>query len=147
MMLSDMARTSSAVVDDLVRDFLERECVGVLATTVEGRVRQSVVYYVLDGDRLLVSTVADRGKARDVERTGRASMCVLGHARPFPSVTIEGAARIVRENVSEPTARIASVIRGEPADPVAEDVLANVGRVILEIDIDRVYGASYLAES
>ena len=39
----------------------------------DGRPRQSLVYYVRDGDRLLISTLADRLKARDVraDRAGR----------------------------------------------------------------------------
>jgi hypothetical protein len=108
-------------------------------------VRQTLVYYVLDGDRILISTEGRRGKARDVARTGWASFCVFAHARPFASVTVEGPARVLRENVGEPTARILEKIRGE-RPPLAPDdaALARQDRVILEITIERVYGASYL---
>jgi hypothetical protein len=73
-----------------LRSFLEEEPVGVVGTTrTDGSVRQSVAYLVLDDDRVLISTESKRAKARDVQRTGRASYCVLGHEQPFPSVTVE----------------------------------------------------------
>jgi hypothetical protein len=51
--------------------FLDAQLVGVLATRPDaGRVRQSVVYYVRDADRLLISTEAGRLKATDVRKTG-----------------------------------------------------------------------------
>jgi len=42
----------------------------------------SVVYYVMDGDDLLVSTMAGRGKAKAVRRNGRVSLCVLDEQWP-----------------------------------------------------------------
>jgi general stress protein 26 len=54
-----------------LEDLLDSQRVGVLATIAgDGKPRQSVVYCVRDGDRLLISTVADRQKARDVRRSG-----------------------------------------------------------------------------
>lgn len=59
-----------------VRKFLEHGDVGTLSTVRrDGRVRQTLVYYVLDGDRILVSTEAKRGKSRDIARGGWASFC------------------------------------------------------------------------
>jgi hypothetical protein len=45
-------------------------------------IRQSVVYFALDGDRLLISTEPGRAKAKDVQHTGHASLCVIGAAAP-----------------------------------------------------------------
>lgn len=42
----------------------------------------SVVYYVMDGDEILVSTMAKRGKARAVRRDSRISLCVLDEKWP-----------------------------------------------------------------
>ncbi|MGQ0802781.1 MAG: TIGR03618 family F420-dependent PPOX class oxidoreductase [Actinomycetota bacterium] len=129
-----------------VRAFLAQQQAGVLGTTrPDGSVRQSVVYHVLEDDRVLISTESKRAKAGDVQRTGRASYCVLGPEKPFPSVTVEGPARIVTEGVGEPTTRIFEVISGTaPAEPLEDEDLAAVDRVILELTIERVYGASYL---
>jgi PPOX class probable F420-dependent enzyme len=135
-----------ALTDDL-RAFLDREPVGVLATiAADGRPRQSLVYFARDGDRLVISTLADRLKARDVNRTGWASLSVMGHERPFPSATFSGAAEILTENIGAPTARIAQRVTGEaqPPAPMSDETLAQAGRVILAISIDRVSAASYI---
>ncbi|MFX6857601.1 pyridoxamine 5'-phosphate oxidase family protein, partial [Acinetobacter baumannii] len=59
-----------------LKAFLDAQPVGVLATLASnGRPRQSLVYFARDGERLLISTLADRLKARDVNRTGWASLC------------------------------------------------------------------------
>jgi len=133
-------------MDDRIGDFLDDVPVGVLATIrPDGGVRQSTVYFVRDGDRILISTESKRQKARDVERTGRASLCVQGPAKPYPCVTVEGDARIRTQGIGEPTARLIERIAGAPVDEIQTDeTLAAVDRVILEITVDRAYGASYL---
>lgn len=130
---------------DDVREFLTSTPAGVLATVrPDGTVRQSVVYHLLEGDTVQVSTLAGRGKARDVERTGRASLCVVGPELPYPSVTVEGAATIRREDIGETTNRIFRVFRGPDFEAMSDEQLAEMGRVLIEICIDRHYGASYL---
>ena len=118
-----------------LRSFIAEEPVGVLGTTrADGSVRQSVVYHVLDGDRVLISTESKRAKAHDVQRTGRASYCVLGHEQPFPSVTVEGPARILTEGIGEPTTQIFAKISGAtPEKRLTDDDLVAVDRVILEL--------------
>ena len=131
-----------------VRRFLEQQRIGVLATTrADGSFRQTVVNHVMDGDRVLISTEGKRAKARDVRRTGRASYCVLGHEKPFPSVTVEGPARILTTGIAEATTRIFESITGEkPADPLTDEILAGVDRVILELTVEHVYGVSHMEE-
>jgi PPOX class probable F420-dependent enzyme len=133
-------------MEDAVAQFLDQIPVGVIATIrKDGKPRQSTVYFLRERDRILVSTESRRGKARDVERTGFASMCVQGVEKPFPCVTVEGPARILREDVGEPTARIVARILGTPVgEAQTDEALAAVDRVILELTIDRTYGASYL---
>lgn len=135
----------AGALTDRVRAFLDEHPVGVLATQrPDGSARQSVVYHVIDGDRILISTEATRAKARDVVRTGRASYCVLGHEKPFPSVTVEGPARILTEGIGETTARLFGRISGQaPAEPPSDEALAEMGRVILELTVDHVYGVAH----
>ncbi|GAA4088917.1 TIGR03618 family F420-dependent PPOX class oxidoreductase [Nonomuraea soli] len=136
------------MIEQHVRDFLDRQAAGVLATVrPDGTARQSVVYFALDGERLLVSTEPRRAKALDVRRTGRASLCVAGAAAPYPSVTLEGPARIRTEGIGADTARVWSRIGGRPVDAMADADLAAMDRVILEIAVERVYGASYLKDT
>ncbi len=130
-----------------LRKFLDEGTVGVIATpTARGLPRQSLVYYVRDGDRLLVSTLADRVKARDVRRFGWASLCVMGHERPYPSATFSGSAEILTENIGAPTAKIAQRMSGtpEPPEPMSDDALAAAGRVVISITVERVSGAAHI---
>jgi PPOX class probable F420-dependent enzyme len=135
-----------SAVPPAVRAFVERQPVGVLATyRTDGSVRQSVVYHLLDGDRILVSTEGKRFKAADVRRNGRASYCVLGHEKPFPCVTLEGPARIVTEGAGADTSRLFDLIFGpRDAPPFTDEEAAAMDRVILEITVERVYGARYV---
>lgn len=135
------------VLTDEVRDFLDSQRVGVLATVAEdGRPRQSVVYFARDGERLLISTLSKRGKARHVQRTGWASICVRGDEQPYPSATIAGTAEILREGIGPATARIMQRITAtdEPPEHQTDEALAALDRVVLSIAIERVGPVSYL---
>jgi PPOX class probable F420-dependent enzyme len=129
-------------------DFLDGQPVGVLATaSARGGPRQSLVYFARDGDRLLISTLSDRLKARDVRRGGWASLCVMGHEPPYPSATFSGSAEIVTRNIGRSTAAIMQRITraAEPPEPLSDEALAEVGRVILAITVERVTAANYIA--
>lgn len=128
-------------------EFLDAHRVGVLATVDQADMpRQSVVYYVRDGERLLISTESKRLKARDVKRSGWASLCVLGHERPYPSAVFSGPAEIVAEDIGPATAAIMQRIAGtpEPPPPESDEALAAIDRVILAITIQAVSAVNYL---
>ena len=135
------------VLTDTLREFLDAHRVGVLATTAaDGRPRQSVAYYVRDGDRLLISTLSARLKARDVRRRGWSSLCVLGHEQPYPSAAFSGRAEILTEDIGASTAAIMQRIAGtpEPPEPQSDEALAAVDRVVLAISVERVSAANYI---
>lgn len=121
---------------------------GVIATRGrDGYPRQSVVYYARDGERLLVSTLASRAKARDVEANGWASLSVSGPERPHPSATFSGPATILTEGIGPATALVMQRITGsdEPTPvPMTDEALGEAGRVLLVIEVDRVAAATYL---
>jgi PPOX class probable F420-dependent enzyme len=128
-------------------EFLDAHRVGVLATVDDRAMpRQSVVYYVRDGERLLISTESKRLKARDVRRSGWASLCVLGHERPHPSAVFSGRAEILTENIGPASAAIMQRIAGlpEPPAPKSDAELAAMDRVILAITIEAVNAVNYL---
>ena len=131
-----------------LREFLDSNPVGVLATLAsDGKPRQSLVYFAREGDRLLISTLTDRLKARDTRRSGWASLCVMGHEPPYPSATFSGTAEILTEDIGPPTAKIMQRIAqtAEPPEPMTDDALAEAGRVVLAIHVDRVSAASYIS--
>jgi nitroimidazol reductase NimA-like FMN-containing flavoprotein (pyridoxamine 5'-phosphate oxidase superfamily) len=128
-------------------EFLDAHRVGVLATVDDVAMpRQSVVYYVRDEERLLISTESKRLKARDVSRSGWASLCVLGHERPYPSAVFSGPAEILTEDIGPATAAIMQRIGDLPEPPEAQsdEALAAVDRVILAITIQAVSAVNYL---
>ena len=141
--------TSVGGLTDQLREFLDAHRVGVLATaSKEGKARQSVVYYVRDADRLLISTMSGRLKAKDVQRTGWASLSVRADEQPYPSATFSGPAEILTESIGQPTARIMQRIAGmdEPPDPQSDEALAEIDRVILAITVDRVSAVTHMGE-
>ena len=87
-------------------------------------------------------------KARDVRRSGWASLCVMGHEPPYPSAAFSGPAEILTQGIGAPTAMIVQRMTGaaEPQEPMTDEALAEVGRVILAITIERVSAASYIPE-
>ena len=130
-----------------LREFLDAHRVGVLATTAEdGRPRQSLVYYARDGEHLVLSTLAQRLKAKDVERSGWASLCVMGHEPPYPSAVFSGHAEILTQNIGAATAAVMQKITGsaELPEPQSDDALAAVGRVVMKIAIEQVSAVNYI---
>jgi PPOX class probable F420-dependent enzyme len=54
----------------------------------------TVVYYVLDGDDLLISTMAARGKALAVKRNPKVSLCILDEQWPLTYLQVYGEATL-----------------------------------------------------
>ncbi|HET8905848.1 MAG TPA: PPOX class F420-dependent oxidoreductase [Ktedonobacterales bacterium] len=83
-----------------VRAFIEQPRFGVLATINEnGTPQQSVVWYDLVGNDILMNTRFDRVKDKNLRRDARASLCV---ADGYRYVTLEGEVEI---NDDQPTAQ------------------------------------------
>jgi PPOX class probable F420-dependent enzyme len=98
----------------------------------------SVVYYIpTDGDELLVSTMALRGKARAVARDGKVSLCVLDERWPFAYLQVYADATIERDPdlVVDVMMAVGGRMSGEPlpeeARPVVAAMAAEEGRVVL----------------
>jgi hypothetical protein len=85
----------------------------------------SIVYYVMDGDDILVSTMAARGKAKAVARNPKVSLAVLDEQWPPTYLLVYGDARIETdlEAVTDLSMRIAGVMAGVP---MPEEVRAGV---------------------
>ncbi len=54
----------------------------------------SVVYYVMDGNDILISTMEGRGKAKVVRRNPKISLCVLDEKWPLTYLLVYGEATI-----------------------------------------------------
>ncbi len=122
-----------------------REFVGKHRTAVFGTSRksdgpaQSIVYYVTDGDDLLVSTMGGRAKAKSVERNVKVSLCVLDEQWPPTYLVVYCDAKIEREPkaVVDLMLRIAGVMAGkempESVRPLIEEGAKREGRVVVRL--------------
>ena len=54
----------------------------------------SVVYYVMDGNDILISTMEGRGKAKAVRRNSKVSLCILDEHWPLTYLQVYGDAAI-----------------------------------------------------
>ncbi|MDX6313099.1 MAG: hypothetical protein QOF44_2563 [Streptomyces sp.] len=99
----------------------------------------TVVYYVVDGDDILVSTMAARAKARAVERNQKVSLCVLDEQWPPTYVQVSCNAKVVTDpdaNV-DLAMRIAGVMAGSPMPedvrPIIAEGVSKENRVVLRL--------------
>src|SRR5437762_12223094 len=76
----------------------------------------SVVYYVMDGEDILVSTMLERGKAKAVLRNSKVSLCVLDEKWPLTYLQVYCDAVIERdiEAATDLLMRIAGLMAGQP---------------------------------
>lgn len=66
-----------AALSDPVRRFLDEPRFGVLATTnADGTPQQTVMWYLRDGDHIVMNTARGRRKDRNLLRDCRASLCI-----------------------------------------------------------------------
>jgi hypothetical protein len=98
----------------------------------------SVVYYIpTDDGELLVSTMAGRGKARKVARSGKVSLCVLDERWPFAYLQVYADALVDRdpELVVDVMMAVAGRMSGEPladdARPFVQAMAEQEERVVI----------------
>lgn len=99
----------------------------------------TIVYYVMDNDDILVSTMADRAKAKAVARNGKVSLCVLDEQWPPTYLQVYCDAVVEREEaaVVDLMMRIAGVMAGKPMPetvrPMVREGALREGRVVLRL--------------
>jgi hypothetical protein len=106
----------------------------------------SIVYYVMDGDDILVSTMAARGKAKAVRRDPQVSLCVLDEKWPPTYVVVYCEATVETDEnaVVDLMMRIAGVMAGSPLPesvrPMVAEGAKREHRVVLRL---RPYATFY----
>jgi nitroimidazol reductase NimA-like FMN-containing flavoprotein (pyridoxamine 5'-phosphate oxidase superfamily) len=99
----------------------------------------TIVYYVVDGDDILVSTMAGRGKAKAIARNPNVSLCVLDEQWPPTYLLVYCRASVERElpAVVDLMMRIAGVMAGSPMPdsvrPMVEEGARKEDRVVLRL--------------
>ncbi|HEX5166889.1 MAG TPA: PPOX class F420-dependent oxidoreductase [Thermomicrobiales bacterium] len=128
----------SAQLSDAVRAFLEegpRFC--VLATiNADGTPQQSVMWYELRGDTIMMNTEASRLKARNLARDARASICV---EEAYKYVTISGTVSLDATHETSQADIYALARRYNPDFKEGDYAdFANQQRVTINLSIDKV---------
>jgi len=110
-----------------VRD--HRTCVFGYARKADGPA-MTVVYYVMDGDDLLVSTMAQRGKAKAVARDKRVSLCILDERWPFTYLQVYGNGRVETdpEQAADVLTRVVGLMAGEEVPASRRPQIAEMAR-------------------
>ena len=110
-----------------VRD--HRTCIFGYARKADGPA-MTVVYYVMDGDEMLVSTMAERAKAKAVARDGRVSLCVLDEQWPLSYLQVYGNGVVDSdpELAAEVLTRVVGLMAGEEVPASRRPQLAQMAR-------------------
>ena len=108
-------------------------------TRKSGPPSMSIVYYVMDGDDMLVSTMADRAKARAVRRNGEVSLCVLDESWPVTYLVVYGNAKIESDPdaVVDLMMKVGELMSGQPlpeaARPAVQAMAEKEQRVVVRV--------------
>jgi PPOX class probable F420-dependent enzyme len=128
-----------AALDQPIRTFLEEPRFGVLATVnADGSPQQTVIWYLLRGDEIVMNTARGRKKDRNLLHDDRASLCVEDQYR---YVAIEGKITLDddRQRAQRDIETLAIRYHGpEQAATMMRDQFGNQERVTLRMSIDRV---------
>jgi PPOX class probable F420-dependent enzyme len=114
-----------------------REFVRKHRTCIFGYNRQSdgpamtVVYYVLDGEDLLISTMAARSKAHAVRRNPKISLCILDEQWPLTYLQVYGTAT-VEEDFDQAVDVLRQVIDLMAGEQMPASKLPEIERMVRE---------------
>src|SRR5262249_55427178 len=109
----------------------------------QGPPSMSVVYYVMGGDDLLISTIAARAKAKAIARTSEASVCVLDEKWPLTYLQLYGPAAVEDDfgATVDVMIRVAAIMSGQPlpdaARPIVEAKAREEHRVVIRLMPER----------
>lgn len=129
-----------------------RRFVGEHRTAIFGYARtkdgpaMSIVYYVVEGDEILVSTMSERAKAKAVARSPKVSLCVLDEQWPPTYVQVYCDAQLDTDfdSVVDVMMGIAGVMAGTPMSedvrPMVEEGARAENRVVVRL---RPYATFY----
>jgi hypothetical protein len=99
----------------------------------------TVVYYLMDGDDLLISSMAARSKPKAVDRDGRVSLCILDEQWPLGYLQVYGTAVVSRDRelAADVLAGVIGVMAGEEVPesrrPQIEKMADDEDRVVIRV--------------
>ena len=126
------------MLNDKAKALLDKPKQFATISTIEpdGRPQSSVVWYVRDGDDVLVSTVADRRKHKNMVRDPRVTLLVYDAENPYEYVEIRGRVQMTTEGGRELIDDLARAYMG--ADRYTMDDGTDNVRVVCRIVPEKV---------
>ena len=132
-------RYAALALDPVARAFLEERRFAVLATiNADGAPQQSVMWYLLDGDTVVMNTKRGRVKDRNLIDDNRASICVEDGQRyvaVYGRIEMNDDQTVAQADIKALAARYDGP---EEAERVSADVFGKQERVSLRMSIERV---------
>jgi PPOX class probable F420-dependent enzyme len=126
-------------ISDAVRAFLQEKRFAVLATiNGDGAPQQTIMWYELQGDEIMMNTRDGRVKAGNFRRDPRASICVEDGYR---GVTIQGSVRLEEdpETAQADIRRLAVLNHGpKKGNAMADTTFAKQRRLTIRLPIEHV---------
>ncbi len=127
------------MISENVREFLQQPRFAVVATiNADGSSQQTVLWYDLDDNAIVMNTTADRQKTYNLERDPRVSICVPDGYR---YVTISGRAELIenQEQTQKDIERLAIRYLGEQTGRSRMAEFMRQQRVTIRVPIERVH--------
>ncbi len=128
-----------AVLSDKARAFIDRNGYAVVATlNNDGSAQQTVIWYELQGDRIMMNTKVGRLKEKNLKRDPRISFCLEDE---YNYVTIRGRAELDYDPERAQASGTALAIRykGQEAGmQMVRDTFSKEERVTVYMSIDKV---------
>ena len=122
-----------------VRTFLGEERFAVLATVnADGSPQQTVMWYELRGETIVMNTLRGRKKDKNLTRDPRASLCFEDG---FRYVTLEGVIELIEDPETaqaDITALAGRYHDADEAEKMAREMFAPQERITLLLHVDRV---------
>lgn len=129
-----------AMLSEQARAFLNEKRFAVLATlNRDGTVQQTTMWYLLEGDTILMNTKVNRLKERNLRRDPRISICVEDG---YSYVTIAGTVELIDDPAiaQRDIHRLAARYHGEEhAAKQVADQFSKEQRVTLRLKCERVH--------
>jgi PPOX class probable F420-dependent enzyme len=126
-------------LSEQVRAFLDEPRFAVLATVnPDGTAQQTVMWYKLDGDRIVMNTARGRWKDHNLRRDRRVSLCIEDGYR---FVTISGVVELdddqatAQADIRELAIRYYGLAR---AEQMVRDQFSKQERIAMRLPLDRV---------
>jgi PPOX class probable F420-dependent enzyme len=121
----NVAGSPTIALSPRIREFIAAPHYASLATTeADGSPRQAVIWYLLDGDELVVNSRVGRRWPTNLLRDGRVYVAVFDEADPMHWVGLLGTAEPIRDQPQAQADIAAMARRYENAEAAAESIRA-----------------------